>query len=122
MSKSTQITVLEPAIRTATVISPDIASADFDNMLLSVLVTADAGTPTLNIAVEFWDRASGTWIELTALPEITGAGLTLMNIGQNIVTVAVVAENTVLPARLRLNCVIGGSTPSFTFSVGAILG
>ena len=71
-------------------------------------VSAASGTtPTLVVRVQVQDPVSTGWIDLpgAATASITGVSLTLLTV-------------TNLPRTYRLAWVIGGTTPSFTFSVG----
>lgn len=73
-----------------------------------VNVTAATGTsPTLVVRVQIQDPVSSNWIDLpgAATASITGTGLTLLTVNN-------------LPRTYRLAWTIGGTTPSFTFSVG----
>jgi hypothetical protein len=75
-----------------------------------VNVSASSGTtPTLVVRVQIQDPVSSTWVDLpgAATNSITGNGATLLAV-------------TNLPRVYRLAWVIGGTTPSFTFSVGFV--
>jgi len=79
---------------------------DFIEGLLLVNVTAVSGTsPTLDIIVETRAPSSTAWHKLAAMPQITSTGpasaMSLTNFGK----------------LLRVRWEIGGTTPSFTFSI-----
>jgi hypothetical protein len=89
---------------------------------LLVNVTAATGTtPTLVVRVQVQDPVGSGWVDLpgAATASITGTGLTLLTIYPGIAAVANSAINQPLPRNYRLAWVVGGTTPSFTFSVGA---
>lgn len=83
-------------------------NASGSNAHFIVNVSAFAGTiPTLVVRVQIQDIVSAAWVDLpgAATGTITGTGATLLSV-------------TNLPRVYRLAWVIGGTTPSFTFSVG----
>lgn len=85
-----------------------LTNASGRNAHFFVNVTAATGTtPTLVVRVQIQDPVGLGWIDLpgAATASITGTGLTLLTV-------------TNLPRTYRLAWVIGGTTPSFTFSVG----
>lgn len=85
-----------------------LTNASGRNAHFFVNVSASSGTtPTLVVRVQVQDPVSTTWIDLpgAATASITGNGLTLLTV-------------TNLPRTYRLAWTIGGTTPSFTFSVG----
>jgi hypothetical protein len=89
---------------------------------LFVNVSASSGTtPTLVVRVQVQDPVGSGWVDLpgAATASITGNGLTLLTIYPGIAAVANSAINQPLPRNYRLAWVVGGTTPSFTFSVGA---
>lgn len=89
---------------------------------LVVNVSASSGTtPTLVVRAQVQDPVSSNWVDIpgAATASITGNGQTLLTVypGANPVANAVVSQP--LGRNWRLAWVIGGTTPSFTFSVGA---
>jgi len=90
---------------------------------LVVNVSAATGTsPTLVVRAQVQDPVSSNWVDIpgAATASITGTGQTLLTIypGANPVANAVVSQP--LGRNFRLAWTIGGTTPSFTFSVGAL--
>jgi hypothetical protein len=77
---------------------------DFDRHAIVINVTAVSGTtPTLDFFLE--DSVDGTiWPVLGTTPQITAAG------------VFAIRNSAAACSRMRLRWVIGGTTPSFTFS------
>jgi hypothetical protein len=70
---------------------------------------ASGGSPTLDVVIETQDPASGVWATLTSFTQKTTTGSELKTISTN------------LGYRIAVKYTIGGSTPSFTFSVGVVL-
>lgn len=73
-------------------------------------VTAVAGTePTLDVAVKSKDPASGKWFDLVTFTQATGVTSEMKSVAGN------------LGSLIAVFYTIGGTSPSFTFSVGAVL-
>jgi hypothetical protein len=72
-------------------------------------VTADTGTPTLDVKFQEWDQASEKWYDITggAFAQATGVTSERITFSSN---------------ALRMRCVqvIAGATPTFDYTVGAI--
>lgn len=82
-------------------------SANFEGLLV-VDITAVAGTsPTANFYFETLDFLSGKYV---TVPSVT--------IAQQTAVGTVVAAATNFGERVRLRWVLGGTTPSFTFTAG----
>jgi len=78
-------------------------------------ITAVSGTtPTLDVALEGLDPQSNSWFTLYAFPQKTAVGKDNRSIGIGFET------GKILPPSIRVAWTIGGTTPSFTFSVGMI--
>jgi len=72
-------------------------------------VTAVSGTsPTLNLYVDIQDPASLNWANQYAFPQITAVGLYYQPL-------------QVQSTKYRVRWVVGGTSPSFTFSVGVVI-
>lgn len=85
-------------------------NASGTNAYFIVNVSAFSGTsPTLVVRVQIQDPVSSAWVDLpgAATPSITGVGVTLLSVNN-------------LPRTYRMAWAIGGTTPSFTFSVGML--
>ena len=74
-------------------------------------VTVVSGTsPTLDVVVQTKDPESGDWFTLTSFTQATGVTAEMKSVAAN------------MGNKLAIAWTIGGSdTPTFTFSVGAIL-
>lgn len=109
MSNGRVYTVIPSAARTTT-FNHDLEglAKDYEEMVLYVNCTAVSGTtPTLDISYETTMDGGTTWFTHTSLTQLTATG----------------TERKVIPAPIgiesRILCTIGGTTPSFTFSVAA---
>lgn len=107
-------TMLASAARTANgdtgVVAFGAGGAPSGNLRIQLDVTAASGTsPTLNVVVE--DTLDGTnWNTVGTFAQRTAAGREVVNI------------TTPFADRLRVRWTVGGTTPSFTFSVVAYYG
>ena len=98
--------------KTSTFSSPDVPF-DYDTLSLLINVTAvSGGTPSMVITLEGKDE-DGAYITLATLAAITAANKVAASFGAD------TANNTALPATLRITFTITGSTPSFTFTASA---
>jgi hypothetical protein len=109
MSNGKVYTPIPSAARTAT-FNHDLEglAKDWDEMALYVNCTAASGTtPTLDISYQTTMDGGTTWFTHTSFTQLTTTG----------------TEKKVIAAPIgvdsRILCTIGGTTPSFTFSVAA---
>lgn len=82
-------------------------------------VTAVAGTsPTMAVQLQAKDPTSGNWIDVNGAvtASITNTGLRMLSVYPGEALVANQHVPRVMPRFWRLRWVIGGTTPSFTFS------
>jgi hypothetical protein len=89
---------------------------------LFVNVSAASGTtPTLAVRVQVQDPVGSGWVDLpgAVTASITGVSLTLLTIYPGVTVTANSSISAPLPRTWRIAWTIGGTTPSFTFSVGA---
>ena len=119
---NTQGTLLASAARTATATSPTMTNYNAKGVVVSVNVTAVAGTsPTLTVTINAISPVSGTKIPiLTASTAISAIGEYAYQVypGAAGYTQSAAAA---LPRTWEVDYVIGGTTPSFTFSSGYAL-
>jgi hypothetical protein len=111
LKKNEPVTVLTSAARTAngdTYASP--LAVDYGSVITFFLdVTAVSGTtPTLDLYIDIQDPASGKWVNQDKFPQVTATGTYALSV--------YVRSN-----RYAVRWVLGGTTPSFTFSVGAVI-
>lgn len=110
------VRLVPSAARTTSGSSQEFDVAKFRQVSITVDVTAVSGTsPTLDIYVEGKDVATGKYYTLYQFPQITAICTLNRCIGEGLET------NKMLPEIIRIRWVIGGTTPSFTFQVGAFI-
>jgi hypothetical protein len=72
-------------------------------------VTAVSGTsPTLDVYVDIQDPASGAWVNQDKFPTVTSTGTWALAL-------------PVRAVKYRVRWVLGGTSPSFTFSIGVVI-
>lgn len=115
------LTVLGSAARTASGNSGDMDHNKVGIMLFLSITAASGTTPTLDVKLQAKDPTSGTYIDVpgAAFAQKTAAGTDSLVIYPGVAATANRSVSTVLPNLWRLVWTIGGTTPSFTFSVGA---
>lgn len=122
-------TILTSAARTASgASSAQLNTGGHRGVLIVVDVTAVSGTtPTLTPAVQGLDPVSGKWVDLhsdAAAISTTGTYTYVLypGVSETVGTGGLTkASSGVLPRQWRFQYAIGGTSPSFTFSVGAVL-
>jgi len=84
-------------------------------------ITAASGTtPTLDVKVQRYDGASSKWVDLpsAAFAQKTSTGTSDLTIYPGIAETANVSVSDVIGDEILIVWTIGGTTPSFTFSIG----
>jgi hypothetical protein len=82
-------------------------------------VTAVSGTtPTLVATIQGVDHVSGKAYTLLASASINAIGTTVLKIHPGLVAAANLVANDILPPQFQVTWTIGGTTPSFTFTIG----
>jgi hypothetical protein len=115
-------TIETSAARTTTANGTTITNASGRGAMFYINVSAASGTtPTLVVQLQVQDPVSTSWIDITgaATPTITGTGLSMLTVCPGIVEAANTKVAQGLPRVFRFRWTIGGTTPSFTFSIGA---
>lgn len=116
------LTIETSAARNATANGTTITNASGRGAMFYINVTAASGTtPTLVVQLQVQDPVSTSWIDITgaATASITGTGLSMLTVCPGIVEAANTKVAQGLPRVFRFRWTIGGTTPSFTFSIGA---
>lgn len=104
--------ILPSAARMVTGNSGDIIIESGTKLAVFLDITATAGTtPTLNVTVKAKDPASGKYFVIGTFAQKTAIANEAIFIGSG--------ADTKFPTKIvRVEYVVGGTTPSFTFSVG----
>ena len=99
-----------------------ITNASGNGAMFFVNVSAVSGTsPTLTLRLQVQDPVSAAWVDVpgAVTASIVASGLTLLTVHPAIPDVANSKVSMPLPRTYRWAWTIGGTTPSFTFSIGA---
>lgn len=75
------------------------------------VTAANGATPTLDVDIEWYEPASGTWLVLFSFAQAVG-------VTSETIWWGFPSDAEHLPGRFRANWAIGGTTPDFTFSLG----
>ena len=115
--------VIPPLARTATGTGPVIPAPSVDKGLTLFLnVSAASGTsPTLDCKVQQLDVISGGWFDVAgaSFPQVATTVNLALTIFPGAASQANVSVNGTIRNQFRVAYAIGGTTPSFTFSIGA---
>jgi hypothetical protein len=89
---------------------------------VGINITAITGAgASLTVVVEGRDEASGVYFTLLSSAALTATGFTLLTVYPGIAVAANVSASQVLPKTWRVRCVIAGTTPAVTATIGASL-
>jgi len=105
---------------TATTNSKDIGTADYVGAIFFLHITNVSGTsPTMTIKFQYKCQYTGNYIDIpgAAFAAKTAAGSDSLTIYPGVVATANRSVALVLPNEIRAVATIGGTTPSFTFSM-----
>lgn len=119
-----EITVLASAARTATIASDDQANFNNVGLFLFLDVTAASGTsPTIQPAIQMKDPVSDTYLMTHNTAQETGVTFVISidypGASETSAVANVNPQAYPIGRTWRVNTVIGGTTPNFTFSLGA---
>ena len=120
------VTLFASAARTATANSSThqvTATKPFYGKLFVLDISASGGTsPTLDINIQMLDPLSASWITLpgASFSQKTGTGSDTLLIGPGVTETANRKVDDVMVTSYRANAVIGGTSPTFTFTLIAI--
>ena len=108
---SNDTTTVPSATVTASGNSTDISVALYNQITCFLDVTAVSGTsPTLDIYVKSKDPISGKYVTIGQYAQVTATG-----------TWQLAIDGSVLGSDVQFEWVLGGTSPSFTFSIGIVL-
>jgi hypothetical protein len=116
------VTVDASAARGTSANGTTTTNASGRGAMFYVNVSAASGTlPTLVVQLQVQDPVSLAFIDITgaATVSLTGIGLVMLTVYPGISEVANLKISQGLPRTYRFRWTIGGTTPSFTFSIGA---
>lgn len=106
------------AARTATPNAPTLYTRNARGIIVTVVVTAKTGTPSITVAIQAYDPASATFISLLTSAAInTSPSTTTLTYAPGAATTANVSLPGVLPDTIRI-LVTHADGQSITYSVG----
>lgn len=111
---NTEASPVTSAARTTSGNSADITV--YNGAMLAVFLDSAAGTgttPTLDVTVKVKDPASGKYFTVGTFTQVTDAGASTQSL-----FIGAGADTEFITRTYRIEWVITGTTPSFTFSVG----
>lgn len=122
-ARKQEFAILPSAARTVSANGPDLVAPSAERVIVWLNVTAVSGTtPTLDVAIQGKDPVSGAYVTLLSFAQATGTGAQVAALGAEAdKATAPLASAFPVPRVLRVVTTIGGTTPNFTFSVGATL-
>lgn len=114
-------TMFSSGARTATANSARFRrNANTVGLAFHLDISAASGTsPTLDVKIQAYDAVSGTYVDVTgaAFAQKTGTGTSRLVVHPALTASANVAVSQLAPEMFRAVATIGGTTPSFTFSL-----
>jgi len=118
-----EVTILASAARNAAGNSSDLTNHNAKGIMIYVDVTAVSGTsPDLDINIQMKDPVSGDYQGIMENLNISAAGNYIIIVYPGAVETtafgAIETQGLPLPRTWRIYYTIGGTTPSFTFSIG----
>lgn len=114
------VTLFASAARTTSATTADQSNTAWHRIQLLVNVTvAASGTYTPHIQGK--DPVSGGYYDILVGNAISTTGMTVLTVGPGVLALPNAASQQFLPRTWRVQ-MVGASTPSMTFSVGAVLG
>lgn len=115
-------TVLASAARTATATSETMGNNGGCNLIVTLVATALANSPSITLGVQGYDPASGSWYTIVTSAAVTTASPTTKQVfvGSALAASTNVAANVPLPDKWRV-VVTHSNSDSITYSVGATL-
>lgn len=116
----TSVTLKASGAETASTIGTGVAIGDAGTMLVTLAITAASGTtPTMTVNIEgSWDGGTN-WVVLGTIGANGYRAGLIGTAPSNLTTTATVRANLTAAPLVRYNSTIGGTTPSFTYSVVA---
>ena len=102
--------------------SAKLSSGQTRGVKVVVDITAITGTsPTLTVAVDGYDSASGQYYQMLISTALSATGLTELTVYPGVTATANVAASDHLPQYWHVSYTIGGTTPAVTGTIGACL-
>ncbi len=120
---NTQIVLVKPGTHVTATSNYEVDNVEGQGCKITLDITVVTGTtPTLDLKVQYYDAASGKWIDITgaSMTQKTTAAVTDdLTIFPSIAAVANRAVSNNPGRRYRVLVTLGGGTPDYTMSLGA---
>jgi hypothetical protein len=119
-----ELELFATAARTATVNGSDVNNWRHRGIRLWLDITAVSGTvPVLDVKVQSKDHISGKYVDIpsAAFAQKSGVGSDDLLVYPGVAETANRSVSDVVPKTFRVVATIGGTTPSFTFSLSGEL-
>lgn len=118
------VSTVDAGAKTATFLTTAVTNNEYSSGTITLLFGAVSGTlPTLTAQLQYSPDAGTTWLSLgAASTAITATGNSVQfTVGIGLLALvsgatSIISIGTRLPIMWRLNCVIGGTTPSFALT------
>lgn len=124
MARLRQAPLFNGVARTATANSNDQENLDYRGIMVFLDITAKAGTlPTLDVKLQAKDPVSGQYVDIpgAAFAQKTDVGTDTLLAYPGVAETANREVSTCLPSSFRAVATIGGTSPSFTFTLTGVL-
>jgi hypothetical protein len=113
-----RVAIVYPSVaRTATPTASTLYTRCAKGVTATIVVTAKTGTPSITMAVQYYDPGSTTWVSLLTSVAITAAGTTTLVVAPGVAAAANLAVSTTIPDMIRV-LVTHADAQSITYSVG----
>lgn len=122
MANRTQRALTLTAQGAATVNGTDLDNFGATGCHIIIDITAISGTsPTATFTLQGFDSASGKYYTIIASAALNAVATTILRVYPGLTAAANLVVSDVLPGAFRVICVVGGTTPSVTATVGVAL-
>jgi hypothetical protein len=102
--------------RTATPTAVSISDRHVESIHVVIVTSAIAATPSVVPTIDGYDPLSGTWYNILTGAAITSTGTIVLKVGPDLVAVANLTANDVLPRTYRV-VMTHGDADSITYTV-----
>lgn len=120
LRNNNDVQIAASSARTVSGDSGDQTNFNARGLKLFINVSAVSGTtPSMTITIQGKDVTSGVYYNILSGVAITAAGTQLLEVYPGLTASANAVANDILPRTFKVAWAITGTTPSFTFSIGA---
>lgn len=123
-SHKPEVVTLHTGVETVTINGDDQTNVGNKGIRIYLDVTASSGSsPTLSVKLQIKDSLSGVYVDVpnASFAQATGTGTQTLLVYPGIAEQANVSVSSVLGNTYRVRSFIGGSNPSFTYTISGEL-